>query len=497
MVTSTRLIWLLLCTLGVGGCAHVPLQSSQEAKRNVYALYMRGLMLERSAHLSDALETYQQALEHDYESPSLYVRIGATYVKLGEIHQALKSFQRALTLDPSHRDALRWVAMLHTSQGELDEAIRAYERLIEQEPTDRFVLSTLADLYVLQGQLEQAAHLYERLIKEYGSSSQLRFNLGVLYGRLGQYSSAIQELSRAMELAPDSIEIRVVLGLTYELNNQLDKAAAHFEDAIRLDPLNPRLYLHAARVYASQQRTKEAIDEYETALDLAPNDLEALFGLVRLWLVDKQYAKAQHVIGEKLPNAAQPADLYLMLGVVYREADAPAEALRAFERAVALNGTSAQAHFYLGAQLDRLQRKQEARQELRRTIELDPNHADALNYLGYLDAEAGVNLKEAKALIERAVALDPDNGAYLDSLGWVSYQLGELDEAIRQLERAATLLDTDPTVFDHLGDAYRRQGNLKKAQAAWENALRLDASLEVVKHKLESLLHRDVMAIAP
>lgn len=489
---------LMIAGAALSGCAHQPLRAGQIPKQaSSYTLYMRGLMLERSARLSDALDAYQQALEHDYNSPFLHVRVGATQVKLGQPEQALKSFQRALAVEPSHQDALRWMAMLYTSQGRIEEAIHVYERLIEQEPTDRFVLSTLADLYVLQGKLTQAVELYERLIQEHGSSSQLHFNLGVLQGRLGHFQAAIQELSRATELAPESVEIRVALGLTYELDNQLDKAAAHYEEAIRLDPLNPRLYQHAARVYANQDRVQDAIRCYQTMLDLAPADLDAIVGLVRLWMLHKQFEEAHHLLAAKLDTLGETPELYLVLGLLYREVGAPYEALRAFERAVALREEGAQAHFYLGAQLERLHRAQEARQELRRTITLDPNHADALNYLGYIDAEAGVNLPEAKALIERALALDPENGAYEDSLGWVYYRLGKMEEALRHLERAAQLLGSDPTIFEHLGDVYFTQGDLQKAEAAWQKALGVDESVESVKRKLESLMHRAATAVSP
>jgi tetratricopeptide (TPR) repeat protein len=134
---------------------------------------------------------------------------------------------------------------------------------------------------------------------------------------------------------------------------------------------------------------------------------------------------------------------------------------------------------------------------LTRALELDPQHADAMNYLGYLDADAGVNLDEARALIERAVELDPTNGAYIDSLGWVYYKLGQVDEAIEYLERAAQLLDTDPVIFDHLGDAYVKRHELEKARHNWQRALELDPSLTTVQEKLEQITPKDAVVATP
>jgi Tfp pilus assembly protein PilF len=222
-------------------------------------------------------------------------------------------------------------------------------------------------------------------------------------------------------------------------------------------------------------------------LDLSPRNFEAILGLVRVWLAQRRFEEAERFLAAKLQELEEPAELYIVLGIVYREAEYAEEALRAFERAIAKKDDYAQAHFYLAAQLDRLGRRPAARESLQRTLELEPDHADALNYLGYLDAEAGVNLEGAKVMIERALAQDPENGAYVDSLGWVYYQMGQIDEAIVYLERAAELITTDPVVFDHLGDAYFRRNEPEKARRQWQRALELEADQPAIKAKLERL----------
>ena len=108
---------------------------------------------------------------------------------------------------------------------------------------------------------------------------------------------------------------------------------------------------------------------------------------------------------------------------------------------------------------------------MQRAIELNPDNAPALNYLGYTYAEQGVRLDEAETLIRRALAISPHDGFYVDSLGWVYYQRGDYDKAIEYLERAVALAADDPTIAEHLGDAYKKAGRTSDALRIYRDAL--------------------------
>ena len=118
-------------------------------------------------------------------------------------------------------------------------------------------------------------------------------------------------------------------------------------------------------------------------------------------------------------------------------------------------------HLILGRALDKLNRFEDVVVgEMEEVIRLDPKHANALNYLGYSYADRGVKLPEAVDLIRKALEVKPDDGYYLDSLGWAYYKLGRPDEALSELQRAATFVSDDAVIHEHLGDVYF-QKNMK------------------------------------
>jgi len=125
-------------------------------------------------------------------------------------------------------------------------------------------------------------------------------------------------------------------------------------------------------------------------------------------------------------------------------------------------------HFSRGAMYERTKKYDSAETEFRKVLDLNPDSASTLNYLGYMLADRGVKLEEASQMIKKALDQEPDNGAFLDSMGWVHYRLGNLGEAESMLIKAVEKTGEDPTVHDHLGDVYFKLGKTKEAISQWQ-----------------------------
>jgi Flp pilus assembly protein TadD len=100
--------------------------------------------------------------------------------------------------------------------------------------------------------------------------------------------------------------------------------------------------------------------------------------------------------------------------------------------------------------MDRLGNFKEAVMNLHKAIEIDPQNANAHNSLGYIYAEANINLDEALRECKLALSMDKNNPAYLDSLGWVYYKLGELGHAKNYLQKALKKTPTNEEIINHL-----------------------------------------------
>lgn len=129
-----------------------------------------------------------------------------------------------------------------------------------------------------------------------------------------------------------------------------------------------------------------------------------------------------------------------------------------------------------------------AEADFRRSLELNPDQPQVLNYLGYGLVDRGEKLDEALGMIKKAVAADPDKGYIIDSLAWAYFRLGRYEEALVPMERASLLEPVDPIVTDHLGDVYWMVGRKLEAQFQWRRALSFDPTekdADRIRRKLE------------
>jgi Flp pilus assembly protein TadD len=124
--------------------------------------------------------------------------------------------------------------------------------------------------------------------------------------------------------------------------------------------------------------------------------------------------------------------------------------------------------------------------QLRKVIELKPDHHHAYNALGYSLADRGVRLPEAHQLVGKALQLAPNDPFITDSMGWVEFRMGNREEALRLLRRAHSARP-DVEIAAHLGEVLWAMGQQDEARRVWRDARRRDGANEVLRETLARL----------
>ena len=174
---------------------------------------------------------------------------------------------------------------------------------------------------------------------------------------------------------------------------------------------------------------------------------------------DKEQAKADHVRrGEALLREKK-----------YQEASLE------FRNALQIDDNLAVAHWGLAQAYEGLGRIQEAFEELRRTIQLDPNNLDAKVKMGnYLLLVRPPQIDEAERLAREVLERDQNHIEGHILLGSVLFQKGDRDGALAELNRA---VEIDPQrIESHLSLArfYVQTGDRAKAEEVYKRAVSIN-----------------------
>ncbi len=288
------------------------------------------------------------------------------------------------------------------------------------------------------------------------SKALAHYIMGVCDELNGAPNNAIKEFQQSIALNGREALPHLRLAAYYSRLGLLSKAADQLKITLRLDPQNSQAHYLLALVYSSQNKLDLAAQEYEAVLKTAPaeepQNIEAYLYLAQLYFTQAKYDQAILQFNKIL--MLQPANVSAnyLLGSTYLEMHDPAKAKESFKK----------------------------------VLSAEPEHDGALNSLGYVYAEEGVNLDEALSMARKAVALDPTNGAYHDTLGWVLYKKGMYTEALQALQKAATYVK-DPVLYDHLGDAYKAVRDFPQARQFWRKSLEMKPGQPQITRKLQDL----------
>ena len=381
------------------------------------------------------------------------------------ISALLEAGRLAVTADGGMPTYFRLHAALMAERlGLANEAVQRVSGL-EDRLTSAHLMLQLAAFHARMGNSDTV----ERIISNRLSG---QFNAAHVRTALDSQAHSIPDLRRVIA---DAV---VAMALHDRENDTGRSISARLRFSIFIDPDN-----EFSRFLLAQQMAD--LGQYDAAIaELAYIPPTGIYGqLARLLessVVEDQgdvdaAIKALQLVVETNPDNA---NLHQRLGDLYRRHKMFRQSRDAYMAALDLGSNSGGLHRSIGVALERLGEAKAAEAHLLRAIEINPDDAYALNYLGYWWADDGRNLDEAIAMIEHAVETRPDSGFFVDSLGWVHYRLGDPRTAVGYLERATELEPSDPEITGHLGDAYWALGRYDEARFKWRLALSLSDDAE-------------------
>jgi len=248
-----------------------------------------------------------------------------------------------------------------------------------------------------EGKLEEAERLYRAILQSQPAHPDANHNLGVLAVSVNNAVAALPLFKAALEANPkiEQFWLSYIDALIKE--QQFENAKQVLEQAKKQGVAGEKLNVPEAQL--------ASINKQETVGSLSPSQ-EQLSNLLEHYQAGRfdDAEKLATSITQKYPT--HPFS-WKVLGAVLKQTGRIIESLTAMQKSVQLEPQDAEAHSNLGVTLKELGRLDEAEASYRQAIALKPDYALAHSNLGVTLKELG-RLDEAEASYRQAIALKPD-----------------------------------------------------------------------------------------
>lgn len=235
--------------------------------------------------------------------------------------------------------------------------------------------------------------------------------------------------------------------LLRQVDRARDALAAN-RRAAELSPGTSEPWVRLAATQGALGDRSGAVTTLEHARSLVPADPVLLSDLGAAYNEVARYTDAAAVLRASLA-IAPTSDAYNNLGVALNGLKRPADAMGAFEQALALNRALPDAWFNLGVAHAMQEAWEPARTAYERGLALAPGEPRALQNLATIEANAG-RWDQAVRRLREAVAREPASAELRNDLGRVYLAIGARDEAVRELERALALDSQSAAIAENL-----------------------------------------------
>jgi tetratricopeptide (TPR) repeat protein len=243
-------------------------------------------------------------------------------------------------------------------------------------------------------------------------------------------------------------------GIAFKKSGELDAALTAFEEAIKIEPKFTSALWSAGLIHKKKGDTEKAKKYFNDAIASDASYGPAHLSLGQILLLEGSFSDCrksfEKAIAAKEMTASDKGEAYNGIGISHRYESNTADAVKAFDKAIDLDGKNWMYYVNKGIAINKSKDKTlypEGEKAYRKAAELAPDKTDPWMGIGIScrkqaaalkadkkDDEANAKLKDAVVAYEKGLKIDPkDKDAWYD-LASVQMDLKNYEKAIEAFE---------------------------------------------------------------
>lgn len=441
--------------------------------------------------MARAEDILQKGIEANPQEVFLYAVLANVAVKQDKVSEAVDLLKKIIELEPEKAEHKLSLAALLWDLGQQEDAAAILGALVEAHPHDEDALKKVAQFYISKRDVAQAESFLKKAIADNPQSFQLRFLLSEIYVNLRNIEEATGLLEECLTLVddpadPNILEAKNLLAKVSLLAGDVDRAATLTDEVLEENPKSVEAHFNKGNIYLLKGDGESAVAELrisvterpqyipgyvrlaqahfmnnevqlagealQKARQVNPDSREALEGLVRFYLVKKDFPAAEKEISDYLSDHEDDLQMRAALGDLYL---------------LQKKGDEAKAHY-------------------EKIIEQAPENPLGYLRLSRMHALQGDRAK-GLAVLEKGYAKNSDSLPLLSTL--VQFYIAEkkFDRAVTLCEKRIGRDPSDAFTYNLLGRVYLAEKKFEAAEQAFARAIDLRPEWLAPHNNLASL----------
>jgi tetratricopeptide (TPR) repeat protein len=439
---------------------------------------------------SDAYRDVDAVLKREPRNAMALITKSRFLVSDLKLNDALSYAKQATVADPGSASAHYLAGSINAALGHREDAIASFNEVIRLNPRAAAAQMQLSRLILMKGDPNAAMDLAKSAVRNAPTSAEARLGLIRTMIAKRDYAHADEALKPVEKVYPNLLGVLLLRGTTDLFLNRLPSARAAFDRAAAMDPTSADIVRGQIALDVAMKRPDDGRKRAEAFVEKYPKNVNGLMALAQVYAAQRDAAKSEETLKRVIQLSPTELTAYAMLGRVYIAQNRLEDARKQFEDIFAKEPKALGAATMIGMIYEMQGRKSEAKRQYEKVVQLDANAGVASNNLAWMYAEDGGNLDLALQLAQTAKSKMPDRPEVSDTLGWVYYKKDLATLAVPALREAVEKDPQNPQYQYHLGLAYAKTGDRRKAKEALQRALTIKndfSGAEEAKKVLDTL----------
>ncbi|OAQ28736.1 TPR-like protein [Linnemannia elongata AG-77] len=356
-----------------------------------------GSLAESMGEFDRAMNSYESALRHNYQSINALNLIAELYRSRENFPKAAENFKRILAIDNASGEVWGSLGHCYLMMDELPQAYTAYQSALHHLPNPKdaklwYGIGILYDRYGSSEHAEEAFSAVMRMDPKYEKANEIYFRLGIIYKGQQKYAQSLECFRYILHMPPRPLteaDIWFQIGHVHEQQKEYTAAKDAYERVLAENPNHAKVLQQLGWLYHQQNAAfvnqEQAIGFLTRSIEADGSDAQSWYLMGRCYMAQQKYNKAYEAYQQAVYRDSKNPTFWCSIGLLYFQINQYRDALDAYSKAIRINPNISEVWFDLGALYEACNNQvSDAIDAYQRASDLDPENPHIKERLAYL-----------------------------------------------------------------------------------------------------------------